>query len=238
MWGRLGTGPQALPDPPGRPRTLGGPGPPCHDSIPTPTELGGQGVLMVGEEDTQRGIGKGWVGGPTGQTPPVWASLQQIGPLPPGSLEGASTPGGEKTGTAGHGQGRRGWAPLQVRKLSRVRAEGSRALCCEWGPQGWQGAARRPQALPDPSLGPLLLCRIVAQPPSGAESRAWALEGEGPRGPAWHSTRAAISLGSRFSPRKQLSASSRSPEPQPGHQQRQFCRGSSLRNHPHPGKGH
>ena len=179
------------------------------------------------------------MGGPTGHTPPVWASLQQMGePLPPGSLEGASTPGGEKTGTAGQGRGRRGRAPLQDRNLSRVRAEGSPALCCEWGPQGWQGAARCPQALPVPSLGPLLLCRIVAQPPSGAESRAWTLEGEGPRSPAWSGSGAAISLGSSFSPQKQLSASGRSPAPQPGHQQRRFCRGSSLRNHPHPGKGH
>ena len=136
------------------------------------------------------GRGKRRVGGPTGQTPPVGASLWQTGePLPPGSLEGASTPWGEETGTAGQGRGHRGQAPLQDRNPSRVRAEGSPSLCCEWGPQGWQGAARRPQALPVPSLGPLLLCRIVAQPPSGAESRAWTLEGEVPHGPAWRSTR-------------------------------------------------
>lgn len=140
--------------------------------------------------DTQRGTRKTLGGGPTGQTPPVLASLRQMGePLPPGSLEGVSTPGGEETGIAGQGRGRRGQAPLQDGNLSRVRAEGSPALCCEWGPQGWQGAARRPQALPVPSLGPLLPCRIVAQSPSGAESRAWTLEGEVPHGPAWHSTR-------------------------------------------------
>lgn len=178
------------------------------------------------------------MGGPTGQTPPVGASLWQTGePLPPGSLEGASTPWGEEMGTAGQGRGHRGQAPLQDRNPSRVRAEGSPSLCCEWGPQGWQGAARRPQALPVPSLGPLLLCRIVAQLPLGAESTAWTLEGEVPHGPAWRSTGqpSVWEVGSAH-------GSNCLPAADPLHPSPATNKGDSvgrslLRNHPPAGKG-
>lgn len=59
MWGRLG--------------------PPCHDSIPTPTELGGQGALIVGEWTPREGRGKRWVEGLQGRHHQFWPASSRWG---------------------------------------------------------------------------------------------------------------------------------------------------------------